>query len=231
MSAVEPEENWTFNEEVARSFDDMLARSIPQYETMRRAVRDFQTAFLPSRGGRVMDIGSSRGGGVEHLIESRSETEFTLIEKAPAMLQVLEERYGRRDNVYIRDLDITTRFPNIPSEVIQSILTLQFTPINYRQQLIQSIYDSLRDGGAFIFVEKVLGKGAVLDDLQDQFYHKLKRDHGYTYEDIDKKADSLERVLVPVTADWNVQMMNEAGFRHVDCFWRWMKFAGWIAVK
>lgn len=22
-----------------------------------------------------------------------------------------------------------------------------------------------------------------------------------------------------------------AGFKHVDCFWRWMNFGGWVAVK
>lgn len=231
MSAVTPEEDWTFNEDVARSFDQMLERSIPQYDTMRRAVRNFQGAFLPACGGHLMDIGSSRGGAVEHLIESRTETEFTLIEKAPAMLEILQERYGDRDNVYVKDTDITTRLPSVPSDVVQSILTLQFTPINYRQQLIQGVYDMLRDGGAFIFVEKVLGQGAQIDDLQDVFYHELKRDHGYTYEDINEKADSLERQLVPVTARWNRQMLRDAGFEHVDEFWRWMKFAGWIAVK
>ena len=30
-----PQGKWAFDGEVARVFDDMLARSIPQYETMR----------------------------------------------------------------------------------------------------------------------------------------------------------------------------------------------------
>lgn len=160
-----------------------------------------------------------------------SNASFTLAEKSDPMLKEVRERYGGRDHVNIIDRDITTRFPSIPSDVVQSILTLQFTPINYRQQLIQSCYDCLEDGGALLLVEKVLGEGATLDDLQDTFYHALKNDRGYSYQDIQAKSESLENVLVPVTASWNVQMLNEAGFRHVDCFWRWMKFAGWVAVK
>ena len=50
-------------------------------------------------------------------------------------------------------------------------------------------------------------------------------------DDIDRKALSLEGVLVPVTAKWNEELLQMAGFRQVDCFWRWMNFAGWIAIK
>ncbi|MGH3921557.1 MAG: hypothetical protein ACRDS1_01640 [Pseudonocardiaceae bacterium] len=42
----------------------------------------------------------------------------------------------------------------------------------------------------------------------------------YTQEEIDRKRLSLEGVLVPVTAKWNVEMLRAAGFQQVDCFWR-----------
>mgnify|MGYP002763117873 CR=1 FL=1 len=229
---VDPAPEWEFDEEVARSFDDMLARSIPQYETMRRAVFDFQRAFMPREGGRLTDLGTSRGESVAGAIDHfGSRADFLLVDESKPMIEEVRRRYSDRENITIQHRDITTRFPSAPANIIQSILTLQFTPINYRQQLIQGVYDALRNGGAFIFVEKVLGRGARLDDLQDTFYHALKRDNGYSYEDVSKKKESLEGVLVPVTAQWNEQMLEEAGFRHVDCFWRWMKFAGWVAVK
>lgn len=229
---VDPDEDWVFDEEVAQSFDDMLERSIPQYETMRRAVFDFQRALMPRRNGRLTDLGASRGESVADAIQFFGrDTDFLLVEKSDAMLDEARSRFGGRENVKVMDRDITTRFPDAPCDVIQSILTLQFTPINYRQQLIQSCYDCLEEGGGFIFVEKVLGNGARIDNLQDHFYHALKRDNGYSYDDISAKADSLERVLVPATADWNRDMLETAGFRHVDAFWRWMKFCGWIAIK
>ena len=42
---------------------------------------------------------------------------------------------------------------------------------------------------------------------------------------------TLEGVLVPVTARWNEELLHEEGFRSVDCFWRHLNFAGWVAVK
>ena len=58
-----------------------------------------------------------------------------------------------------------------------------------------------------------------------------KREQGYSAEEIERKRLSLERVLVPMTAKWNEELLRDAGFRQVDCFWRWMNFAGWFAVK
>jgi tRNA (cmo5U34)-methyltransferase len=59
----------------------------------------------------------------------------------------------------------------------------------------------------------------------------LKAEHGYSREEIDRKRFSLEGVLVPVTARWNEELLAAAGFDQIDCFWRWMNFAGWVAVR
>jgi tRNA (cmo5U34)-methyltransferase len=42
---------------------------------------------------------------------------------------------------------------------------------------------------------------------------------------------SLEGVLVPVTSDWNIDLLKQAGFRQIDVFWKWMNFVGYIAFK
>jgi len=62
-------------------------------------------------------------------------------------------------------------------------------------------------------------------------YYRLKSANGYSQEEIQRKRMSLEGVLVPVTAAWNEELLRQAGFQQVDCFWRWMNFAGWVALK
>jgi hypothetical protein len=71
----------------------------------------------------------------------------------------------------------------------------------------------------------------ALDERFVEIYLNLKRANGYTREEIDRKRLSLEGVLVPVTARWNEDALRSAGFSSVDCFWRWMNFAAWVAVK
>lgn len=79
-------------------------------------------------------------------------------------------------------------------------------------------------------MEKVLGSTADLDGAMVNTYYALKAANGYSQEQIERRRLSLEGVLVPVTAKWNEEL-HLSGFAEVDCFWRWMNFAGWIAVK
>ena len=41
---------------------------------------------------------------------------------------------------------------------------------------------------------------------------------------LNEKRLSLEGVLVPVTSNWNIDLLKQAGFRKIDVFWRWMNF-------
>ena len=72
---------------------------------------------------------------------------------------------------------------------------------------------------------------AAREKFAPHIYRMKKSNSGYSIDEIDRKSASLEGVLVPVTAKWNEDMLREAGFKSVDCFWRWMNFAGWIAIK
>lgn len=59
----------------------------------------------------------------------------------------------------------------------------------------------------------------------------MKADNQYTEVQIKAKRKSLEGVLVPITAKWNEDLLHSVGFKHIDCYWRSLNFAGWIAIK
>lgn len=231
---VIPGNKWEFDEDVTKAFDDMLERSIPQYEIMRQAVEDLAISYVKPKTD-IVDLGASRGDAVAPLINRFGATNhYVLVEKSTPMLDVLRKRFKGYTDVNlmrILDYDLRTKFPYCKASVILSVLTLMFVPINYRQNILMSCYDSLEEGGALIVVEKVIGNSAKIDTKMIELYHSKKQSSGYTQESIERKAMSLEGVLVPLTTKWNEMLLHEAGFKYVDCFWRWMNFAGWIAIK
>jgi tRNA (cmo5U34)-methyltransferase len=111
------------------------------------------------------------------------------------------------------------------------VLTLQFTPIDYRQRILHDVFRHTVPGGALILVEKILGASTGLGAMMIDLYHAHKTGNGYSVEEVERKRLALEGVLVPVTARWNEELLSGAGFDEVDCFWRWMNFCGWVAVK
>lgn len=235
---VQPGDSWEFDEEVAQVFDDMLSRSIPQYEVMRQAVSDLASRFLikadpADRNPVVVDLGASRGEAIAPLLDLfRGAAEYHAVEVSPPMLEALHARWPR-DEVRIHDFDLREGYPElpVPADVTLAILTIQFTPIEHRQRILRDVWKNTRDGGAFLFVEKVLGDSAELNELMIKLYYDLKGKNGYSPEQIERKRLSLEGVLVPVTARWNEDLLRSAGFTQVDCIWRWQNFAGWLAIK
>jgi len=231
---VVPGPRWAFDAAVTDAFDDMLRRSIPQYDVMRDATTDLICRYaMPET--RIVDYGCSRGEQLRRVIDKLGAlNQYLGIEISEPMLDAARESLAawiRMGKAEIRRLDLRTELPGGRASVAYSVLTLQFVPIEYRQRIVQHIYDTLSSGGAFVLVEKVLGASYALDHAFVDLYYELKQRNGYAPNDIDRKRLSLEGVLVPITADWNERLLRNAGFRSIDCYWRWMNFAGWIAVK
>lgn len=222
-------DRWEFNDEVTRVFDEMLERSIPQHQTMRSAVYALGRRYVRDETA-IVDLGCSRGEALASFVdEFDGRCRFVAAEISDPMRRAASIRFGRR--VDLQRVDLRHGYPKVTTASLTlSVLTLQFVPINYRQRILDDVYASTVPDGAFILVEKILGDG-FLDDAFVSIYHGAKERAGYTHDEVERKRLALEGVLVPVTARWNEDLLRGAGFRRVDCFWRWMNFAAWIAVR
>jgi tRNA (cmo5U34)-methyltransferase len=224
-------ERWAFDEEVTRVFENMLERSIPEYKAMRAAVVEIARPFVKSSSS-LLDIGCSQGGAIATFRDELNIWKATGLEVSEPMYQQAVARFEHSKNIDILNWDLRQGLPGTDYyDIATSILSLMFIPVEHRYQLLQKMYQRLTTGGALILVEKVLGNYPALDASMVDAYYGRKRANGYTQEDIDRKRLALEGVLVPMTAKGNEDLLASVGFTKVDCFWRWMNFAGWVAVK
>ena len=236
---VVPKEKWEFDEQVADCFENMLERSIPQYDVMRDSVANLAKSVIDSDNKNtfsILDIGCSDGLMIQKFLDVfDGEGLYTGVDVSKPMLDKAKFRFLDRiiqHQIVIEECDLRNSYPTGYYDIVSSVLSIQFTPIEYRQHIIQNIYNSLSTkNGTFIMVEKVLGNTDMLNQLFVKNYYDMKSANGYSQEQIERKRLSLEGVLVPVTSDWNVQLLKQAGFKQVDVFWRWMNFVGYIAVK
>jgi tRNA (cmo5U34)-methyltransferase len=180
-------------------------------------------------------MGCSRGQALLPFVSQFGEAnDYIGLEISDPMIDAARQNFAYHphgNRVTIQSADLRRDFPRVTSSVVLAVLTLQFTPIEYRQQIVRRVYESLAPGGAFILVEKVLGATAKIDEAFVELFLNIKRENGYSDSQIDRKRLSLEGVLVPVTAHWNEELLRQEGFTSVDCFWRHLNFAGWVAVK
>jgi tRNA (cmo5U34)-methyltransferase len=151
------------------------------------------------------------------------------------MLEAARARFVdqiERGQVAILEHDLRRGYPDgLEASVTLAVLSLQFVPIEYRQRIVRDIYRATRPGGVLVLVEKVLGDTAEIDETLVELYLQNKTRRGYSPEDIERKRLALEGVLVPVTAKWNVELLRAGGFTDVECVWRYLNFAAWLAIK
>jgi tRNA (cmo5U34)-methyltransferase len=234
IDRVEPAGRWEFDADVAACFDDMLRRSIPQHDLMRQLVFEVGSRYV-QKATDVVDLGCSRGEAIDPFWRQfGAHNRWVLCDVSEPMLDAARSRYATAiDNrlVDVRKHDLRSSYPPFRASLTLCVLTLQFTPIEHRHRIVRDIFKATTPGGAVILVEKVLGATAETDALLVDLHHGVKAANGYDREAIARKRMSLEGVLVPVTARWNEELLGAAGFRHVECFWRCLNFAGWVGVR
>jgi SAM-dependent methyltransferase len=138
----------------------------------------------------IIDLGCSRGGSLVPIIENvGARNHYIGLEISAPMREAAIRRFSNISDikVEIRNTDLRHEFPNESSSVVLSILTLQFVPIEYRQQILSKAFNSLVKGGAFILVEKILGRDSELNDMFVKLYYDTKGENGYTEEQILEK--------------------------------------------
>ena len=230
-----PNPAFTFNEEVAQVFDDMLQRSVPFYGEIQRMLGE-QAASFAQPETIVYDLGCATATTLVGLAKAITDGSIGLV-GVDNSLPVLEKARdkiadaGLTERIELRQADLNAPFCLDKASVVICNLTLQFVRPLYRDTLIRLIYEGLADGGCLLLTEKVLGEESMINRMFTDFYYDFKRRNGYSEMEIAHKRERLENVLIPYKLEENLTLLRRNGFELVDTFFKWYNFAGILAVK
>jgi tRNA (cmo5U34)-methyltransferase len=229
--------DFEFNQEVAAVFDDMLVRSIPFYVEQHHLILEIAERFW-EKGRVVYDLGCSTATMLVEL-SKRLGDEARLVgydNSEPMLVQARAKvaDAGLDDRINIRFADMNRDLSSVPMDnagVVTMCWTLQFVRPLQRDPLIRKIYQSLAEGGVLIVTEKILTNSSHMNRFFIEFYYEFKRRNRYSEEEILKKREALENVLIPYRTDENFEMFRRNGFEIVETFFQWYNFAGFLCVK
>ncbi|MEM7257189.1 MAG: carboxy-S-adenosyl-L-methionine synthase CmoA, partial [Pseudomonadota bacterium] len=197
--------DFAFDEKVARVFDDMLARSIPLYAEQQKMIGDMAARFWVN-DTRVVDLGCSLGTtliSIASLLPGSAQ--MSGYDNARAMLERATANVDSAslgNHITLHHADLNGDLDNLDlsnTSVVTLCWTLQFVRPLRRDRLINKIYESLVDGGILIITDKVLTNDSNMNRFFIDFYYDYKRRNGYSDEEIMRKREALENVLVPLT--------------------------------
>jgi len=220
-----------FDEAVASVFDDMLSRSVPFYDEVRKLVISLILAEQ-KEGMKVLDLGSSTA---KFLLDLHSKMSVPMqlkgLDNSQAMLDRAEQKcqaFGADIKLELADM---LAYDYHYEDVIVANYTLQFIRPMQRVELVKKLYDGLNDDGIFIFSEKVVFKDKKLDKELIDIYYAYKKEQGYSEYEIAQKREALENVLIPFTIEENIQMCKDAGFSKIETVFQWANFVTFVVKK
>ncbi len=225
------EKKFEFDEAVASVFDDMLSRSVPFYDEVRKLIISLIIAE-EFEGRKVLDLGSSTAKFLLDL-SSKMKTDMQLkgIDNSEAMLDRARQKcqaFGV--NILLEDEDML-EYVYEQEDIVVANYTLQFIRPIERLRLIKKIYEGLNEEGQFIFSEKVVFKEKKLDKQMIDIYYAYKKEQGYSDYEIAQKREALENVLIPFTIEENIKMCKDAGFGSIETVFQWANFVTFVAKK
>jgi tRNA (cmo5U34)-methyltransferase len=226
--------DFSFDDQVADVFPDMIQRSVPGYQTIIQTIGKLTNRYQQANSN-YYDLGCSLGAATLAMRRniSAANSELIAVDNSKAMV----ERCERHLQVFRSDVPVTVQLADIRQQRIENAaivvinFTLQFLPQADRNALIQRIYHGLKPGGILILSEKFISPDTTANTLLVDLHYDFKRANGYSELEISQKRTALENVMKPDTLAQHQQRLEGAGFSSQTLWFQCFNFCSMLAIK
>ena len=226
--------DFTFDENVAEVFPDMIQRSVPGYSNIITAIGMLAERFVTANS-QVYDLGCSRGAATLSARRHIKQPNVKIIGVDNS--QPMVERCRQHINAYHSDIPVEILCDDIRHIKIENAsmvilnFTLQFVPPQDRQRLLEKIYQGLNPNGVLVLSEKFRFEDKKVDDLLIDLHHQFKRANGYSELEVSQKRTALENVMRTDSIEIHKERLKSVGFSQVELWFQCFNFGSMVAVK
>ena len=221
--------DFSFDQDVAEVFADMIRRSVPGYETVVPAaglLAARHLATLPASQHLVYDLGCSLGASTLAVLQQfpHSTLSVLAVDNSSAMLE--------RARALITDPRVSFSCEDVqtmemqPAGVMILNFLLQFILPDNRNDLLARIRRSLDPGGLLIVSEKLRFAEQSEQTFYESSHLDYKRANGYSELEISAKRSALEHVMITDTEEEHRARFAAAGFGPVR---KWFQCMNWVS--
>jgi trans-aconitate methyltransferase len=192
----------------------------------------------------VLDLGTGTGFLVARLLQTFPQAHVIAVDGAAAMMQQAQARLGDQSRQLtwkigsFQQLADDNDLPEL--HAIVSSFALHHLVADEKRRLYHALHAKLRDSGWFINADILV---APHEEIEARYQHlrqlgiqkRLQRERG---EEKSLAAIAAELVELekkdgdqPLPLDIDLRLLEEAGFRGVDCFWKETREAVWGGLK
>ena len=208
---------FSFNEEVAEVFEDMIERSVPGYKTSQSIITLYAKNFY-REDTNCYDIGCSLGASSFSILQGANRAKIIAIDKSAAMIDECERIFKNYENpnslIFLNEDIMESDLQNASVVVVNYLI--QFLGLDERDILFKKIFNALIPNGILILSEKVHYENKFENQRIINTHHLFKSENGYSDLEISGKRDSLEGILKTEYEEDHIFRARKVGFTKVE---------------
>ena len=232
LNSVEGE-SWVFNKNVAKTFDLHVKQSLPFYDSVQKYISSLSEWFIKDNSN-IYDLGCSTGETAKNIFafnrKRKIKYNYIGLDNSPQMIKLAKQKIKNK-NIKFKTTDINKITFKKNSDLFICLLTLPFLKLNERKKLLKKVYNSLKVGGALIFVDKIYSENPLVQDIFTQILFDSKIENKLTTTQILNKAKSLRGSMNLYQQPEIIKFCQDVGFKKNDVFFKWFNFVAIISIK
>lgn len=214
---------------VSKEYDSARRIFIPCFESFYEKSTDF-LASLNLNPKRILDLGAGTGLLDVFFLKHFSYAKYLLVDVADKMLDVAKKRFSGFENISYDVNDYSLNYNYKDYDMVISALSIHHLEHETKQNLFEKIYENLPSGGVFVNYDQFCYDNSELSKKADAFWCKKIENSTLSEDDIQKWKErwKLDREL---SVKQEIQMLEKAGFKKVECIFYELKFGVIIGFK
>jgi tRNA (cmo5U34)-methyltransferase len=239
MNKKKPEMKDWRNTDIARNFLTGIRGAIPLAETQLEVISRIVKEFIPDLK-MFMDLGCGDGVLGRYIHEQHPGACGIYLDYSAHMISELGKKVQYRSKIINEDYSqehwLTVIEHDQPFDLILSGYSIHHLQNEDKKKLYRRIYDLLRKGGLFLNLEHVASESQRIEAIHDNIFidaiaefNKDSKSRETVKSEYENREDRILNILVPV--EKQCRWLREAGFIHVDCYFKLFELALFGGVK
>lgn len=206
---------------VAKNYDNNHKKRIAcfdDYYNLPLMVMDFK-----GDNPAVLDVGAGTGLCSAVLLTKYPKANITLIDLSEKMLNIAKERFIDYKNFKFIVEDYTQYKYEEKFDIIVSALSIHHLNAAQKENFYKKCFDLLNDGGVFVNSDLVLSPFPEVEEMFQVFRIQNFIDNNLTDDEIEE-ARTRAMYDDPSTLDEQLNWLIKAGFRNVECIYKYFQY-------
>jgi len=212
-----------FYDSMADRYTEAIQRCVPRYDEMLSMLFAYLPRHLSPK--RILELGCGSGNLTLQVADYFPSSEITVVDFSEEMLSICSDRLREKRFVVVKSDFKELVFPEESFDLVLSSIAIHHLRDEDKQVLFANIHRWLSKTGVLVFADQFRGAADFIYETHLRRWYEEARKKGVADGDWDEwmQHQSQHDFHAPLAChlDW----LRNAGFRDVDCLWRYLLWA------